>query len=95
MRVAAIVSNIGALLFELALFARYGIGDTPAPGKWLFGTLVLAQLTSLIALRSAGADDLLSLVMRRKALEERNRIRELENRVQSEPTSPKPPLSKQ
>jgi hypothetical protein len=71
-----------ATLIDLALLITIGvlIADSGVPkGKdlWFFVLVVLAPLTSLIALRFNGAQDWLSLLLQRKALEEKRRIEEL------------------
>lgn len=75
MRTIATLLNIALLLAVAFLVLEEG---APKGGYiWLFVLMVLAPLSALLALRFGGAQDWLSLVLQRKALEEKRKIDEL------------------
>lgn len=75
MRIPAIVLNVGLLLYIAFILAKHGV---PRGEELFFVALfTIVPIVSIFALLNVGGDDWISLYFRRKALEERRKIDDL------------------
>ena len=79
MHTIATILNICLLLMVAYLLRQEGV---PKSGDvWIYFLLISTPVVSLLALRFANAQDWLALFLRRKALEERKKIEDLNRKA--------------
>jgi hypothetical protein len=78
MRTFATILNVALLAAVVYLLFTQGI--PASKDLWIVALIGLTPVASLVALRLGGAQDWFSLVLQRKALEEKKKIEELQRK---------------